>query len=209
MSSREGCLQAEKPFDQENMQVNMELIFSILGAALLGIVGFVATDFKSRMERGVNKLADSFEKQLGSTRNLLRQHSADMGHCTKAINGDMLKIKDDILNFKNELFDQIQDLKKEFTDIERKNEILATRMEMSTDKYNARSTDIKNTIDLIKSYEHQVKHVRQSQNELFSKIESFNIDGLDKITTTDTRKIEYEFEDVEDTIIVNEDGTIK
>lgn len=63
--------------------------------------------------------AKSLEESFSETRNEILKHRDDMGKASKAINGDMLKVKEKIFEMKSELSDQVDDLRKFSAEIHR------------------------------------------------------------------------------------------
>lgn len=99
---------------------------------IVGLIVWFAIDFKRRMERDNRDIQQKFQSQLEKTRNLLRTHSEDLGKATKGFEGSFLEIKDEILDFKKELFEQNQDLKDQYARLERKSEMLTMRLEQAS-----------------------------------------------------------------------------
>ena len=136
----------------------------------MAITGYVLNDFKNRLERGVATMARNFEEQLGLTRKILRQHSEDLGKATKAINGDMLKIKDNIVNFKNELFSEMNEIRGDFGGIELKCEQLSNSINLHAEKNIHNSKILADTYDLIRAYESQVTELRSAHKKILDKL---------------------------------------
>ena len=86
-------------------------VIGALGTALIGVITYFASDFKKRMENDNALLTGRFQKQMETTRKLIRQHTQNMGKATKSINGDMLQIKQQFVDFKDQVFDITQDMK--------------------------------------------------------------------------------------------------
>jgi len=82
-------------------------------------------------------LKSNESKQLSLTRSL-NTHSENMGKATKAINGDMLAIKNSIFSLKKELNDELQKVQNQSSEIARGFETLATRFELASEAFDQR-----------------------------------------------------------------------
>jgi len=133
---------------------------------LLGVIWYWVKDFKDRLEGGVEKFYSNISQDLRVTQKALMEHRDSMGKCTKAINGDMLTIKQDFISFKTELFEQHQSLKSKFSDLQKEGEALTHRLQMSIEKYQSRSKQMAEAITLMEGYDKQVKLVKEMQKKL-------------------------------------------
>ena len=85
-----------------------------------------------------NRLAEDFtimRAQMLETRKEMQTHSENMGKATKAINGDMLQIRENIFLLKQDVMDKIEVLKGFTAELQRRNETLAHQLNLTTDKF--------------------------------------------------------------------------
>ena len=85
-----------------------------------------------------NRLAEDFaimRTQMLETRKEMQTHSENMGKATKAINGDMLQIKENIFELKRDVMDKIEILKSFTSDLQRRNETLAHQLNLTEEKF--------------------------------------------------------------------------
>lgn len=122
-------------------------VIGALGTALIGVITYFASDFKKRMENDNALLTGRFQKQMETTRKLIRQHTQNMGKATKSINGDMLQIKQQFVDFKDQVFDITQDMKSAQAEMQRQSEIITTRMELAIEKYESKASSLKKLIE--------------------------------------------------------------
>ena len=118
-------------------------VIGLLGTSLVAVIAYFAAEFKRRMEDDNTSLTRRFQKQMESTRKLIRVHTDNMGRATKSINGDMLEIKEQFVNFKDQVFDITQDMKNQQAEMQRQSEMLTTRMELAMEKYEARTESLR------------------------------------------------------------------
>lgn len=69
-------------------------------------------------ETRFNYQSKAIEKKLQETRDDLNVHREDMGKATKAISGDMLKIKEKIFELKSDITDQVDQIRKHSNEIQ-------------------------------------------------------------------------------------------
>lgn len=107
---------------------------------------FLATYFiiaaKKRLEKDFqgfeNKLSvyeRSIEFHASETRKALAVHSDHMGRATKAINGDMLKIKENIFELKRELIQKVDEARAQVASIEREAKAIAHALQLTTEQF--------------------------------------------------------------------------
>lgn len=83
-------------------------------------------------------MKSSVERDLSITRTALTNHREDMGKATKAINGDMLKIKENIFELKRELLVKVDEAQLQVANLEREARALAHVLELTTEKFEAK-----------------------------------------------------------------------
>lgn len=97
---------------------------------------------KKRLEKDFqgfeNKLSvyeRSIEFHASETRKALATHSDHMGRATKAINGDMLKIKENIFELKRELIQKVDEARAQVASIEREAKAIAHALQLTTEQF--------------------------------------------------------------------------
>ena len=65
----------------------------------------------ARMENTLAQFEMSFAKAMSETRTALLTHSSDLGKATKAISGEMLKVRDQVMSLKEDLGQRIDKLR--------------------------------------------------------------------------------------------------
>ena len=86
-------------------------------------------------EANMSTWSNSIEFHMKETRTALSSHTDSMGKATKAINGDMLKIRENVFELKQEIIIKIEDLKTFTSQLLRDTEILAHHLELTTQKF--------------------------------------------------------------------------
>ena len=132
---------------------------------LIAIIGFFAKKYLNHIETTIKELQINFQKQLGYTRNVLREHSDTITKFKNEFADSYIGLKDSLSNFRQEIKNDVHDLKSEFIDIEKKGEILTARMEIATDKHNRNAEYSRELFSVIKEHEARL-------NELFTLLSS-------------------------------------
>lgn len=99
--------------------------------------------------------SNSLEKAFSETRAEIHAHREDMGKATKAISGDMLKVKEKIFEMKSELADQVEDLRKFSSEIHRSMILAQETAKIAIDNLNeklGRVIVIENKMQTFESY---------------------------------------------------------
>lgn len=101
---------------------------------------FIKRDY-ARRENQFKRFGATFsnwEKELATqaakTKTALSLHSEDMGKATKAINGDMLEIKKEFFQLKQELFEKMGEAQNAVSHIEREAKALIHGLQMAVEK---------------------------------------------------------------------------
>ncbi len=111
----------------EARDVFLNHLLDWLALGLLGLVAWFIKKEYSRSEEQMKSFSDkmtvweaSIKKHFADTRTHLAMHSDSMGKATKAINGDMLKIRENLFEVKQELFDKIEKTKTDSSELDQK-----------------------------------------------------------------------------------------
>lgn len=116
----------------------------IKGAAvglLILVAWFIKRDYARRDSQFTafqDKLArweTSVKHHMKETVTSLRTHSDDLGKATKAVNGDMLKIREQFFELKTELIDKIEEQRHFASHLERHAQALAQTMDLTIEKF--------------------------------------------------------------------------
>lgn len=91
-------------------------------------------DFKG-FETKLSVYERSIEFHASETRKALAVHSDHMGRATKAINGDMLKIKENIFELKRELIQKVDEARTQVASIEREAKAIAHALQLTTEQF--------------------------------------------------------------------------
>lgn len=102
----------------QNPQTALTLI-AVLCA--LGFAWLLFSSFKARVDKfetavddagsRINFAQNAFDLKFNELKMALFHHSSDMGKATKAVQGDFLKMKEQILNLKQELISEVEKVK--------------------------------------------------------------------------------------------------
>lgn len=110
---------------------------------------FLATYFiiqaKKRLEKDFNGFEKklevydrSFEHHARETRKALSEHQDAMGKATKAINGDMLKIKENLFELKRELIVKVEEARAQVASLERESKAMSHALSLTTEQFEAK-----------------------------------------------------------------------
>ena len=91
-------------------------------------------DFQ-RFESKLGIYERSIEHHASETRKALATHSDHMGKATKAINGDVLKIKENIFELKRELIVKVDEAHSQVASIEREAKAIAHALQLTTEQF--------------------------------------------------------------------------
>lgn len=137
--------------------------FHALAVVSIVIAGGLLSFFKDRLQKDFENFEKQMEvwtKSMGQhmreTRTSLDTHKEAMGKATKAINGDMLSIKENIFSLKTEVVSSVENLKVWTAKLERGVEKNAHQVEMVTQKFDEKIAS--------------VVRVQEQINELFGKV---------------------------------------
>jgi len=103
------------------------------------------------------------EKHMTETKRALNKHSEDMGKATKAMNGDMLKVKESMFALKQEVMDKIEEMKNFAAYLERETRAMAQALELTTEKLDekfGRIIEIKKELEMLNG-----KVIRVEENQ--------------------------------------------
>lgn len=122
--------------------ITMDIVTIILTAVAVPVIVYFILDFKKRME-----------SSLELTSMDLKEHSENLGKATKAINGDMIKVQTNLLETEKRLFAQFRQIKTEMQNMQLGLDSHIARMEIESNKHEARFKEISSIKDLMISYE--------------------------------------------------------
>jgi len=158
---------------------------AVIVILLCVVVWFIQEDFSRRkkqfesFEAKLEYWEETFQKKLSETRTALRLHSEDLGKATKAVNGDMIQIKEHIFSLKETLIDQIEFLKSESAKLERQLILSVQKHELASEKFEQKLESVKNIkseleetkgkIILIDTETKQAKVMLERHHEYFQK----------------------------------------
>lgn len=153
---------------------------AVIAVAL--VLYFIKRDYQDRevQFKGFEDRLKSWDKSIYShmreTRDTLIRHSDDMGKATKAVNGDMLKIKETVYELKHDVHEELISTKNLLAAVQRDTDMMTTRLEYAIktfdDKY-GRVIDFKRDLDLMigkvtkleeSTGELQIKNIKHQEN---------------------------------------------
>jgi hypothetical protein len=121
------------------------------------LAGYLLKIFLDRLRQDFNRFENKMAKweismaeHMTNTQMGLATHSADMGKATKAINGDMLRIKDNLFELKQGLLDKIQSVRDFTNNLEQEFRAVAINMKATTDRFEDRfggTVELKQELD--------------------------------------------------------------
>ena len=119
--------------------------WQVIASLVLLVAIYFFQKYNSRIENTVDKFIDRVNGMLASnelkqkeTRDELIAHKDSMGKATKAINGDMLRIEKSVFSLKQDLSNELQNIKNETSRITREFDTLSNNLKLSVEGFNDR-----------------------------------------------------------------------